>query len=153
MISTRSAFQVKASSVPCRFRNLVTISHNPVSTNVKEIKTHLIQQRKLPHLPILIRHRIMQRMRPNISPKPIQPHLPPRRPTSSDFKNSRTNPQPFIRRHDLRTRHPLRNFSPLPLTNLPILPILPINPRHLIARPISQRFRSAQMREKIPVPL
>lgn len=74
---------------------------------------HLIQDLKPPQLPILIRHRIVQSMRPNISPKAIKSILLRRRPRTQHFKNPRRHLQTRIRRHHLRTRNPLRDFPSL----------------------------------------
>lgn len=60
----------------------------------------------------------MQRMRPNIPPKPIQPHLRRRRPRARRFKHTSRNPQRRISRHNLHACNPLRCLSPLCCRNV-----------------------------------
>ena len=93
----------------------------------------------------------MQRMRPNIPPKPIQTNILPRRPTPRKLKHTRRNPQPLISSHHLRARNPLRKLSPLPLANLAILPILSIDFSSLVTSTISQCLRGSQVREEIAI--
>ena len=50
----------------------------------------------------------MQRMRPHIPPKPIQPDFLPRRPRTRNLKHPRRDPQPRICRHNLDASDPLR---------------------------------------------
>lgn len=80
---------------------------------------NLIQQLIPPQLAILIRHRIMQRMRSYIPPKPIQAHSCTRRFRACDLKHPRSNPQAGIRCNDLDARNPFRQLPSLSRSQLP----------------------------------
>ena len=66
-----------------------------------------------PQLPILIRHRIMQRMRSDIPPVPIQAHLQRRSPSPRHFEHTIANPQRGIGAKHLDAGHPFRDLSSL----------------------------------------
>lgn len=75
----------------------------------------------------------MQRMRPNIPPKPIQSNLQPRRPRPSNLKHPVRNSQTRIRRNNLNTRNPLRNLSTLVRSQCaPVRPIGTVEGRDLL---------------------
>lgn len=61
----------------------------------------------------------MQRMRPNIPPKAIQPDLRPRRPTPRHLKHAARHTQARIRGDHLHARHQLRELAPLARVQLP----------------------------------
>lgn len=90
-----------------------TESFVPDHLSIPSRLRNLPEQHISPQLPILISHRIMQRMCPNIPPEPIQPNLQACRSRSRHLKHPIRNPQPRIRRNNLNTRNPLRNFSTL----------------------------------------
>lgn len=78
-----------------------------------------------------MRDRIMQTMRPDIPPEPIQPHLPRRRSRPRHFKNTPGNPQRRIGRHDLDARNPLRHLSSLRRRYIPLFTAVGVDGRDL----------------------
>lgn len=89
----------------------------------------------------------MQRMRPDIPPKAIQPHLPLRRPRARHLKHPPRNPQRRLRRHDLDARHPLRRLPPLRGRHISFLTVC-VEICDLGARDVGERFRGAEVREE-----
>lgn len=104
------------------------------------------------HIPsqflLLVRHRIMQRMCPDISPKPIQAHFTRRCPRSGNLKHPARHPQCRIRSHHLYTRHPFGYFSPLGGSNVPLFGTVFIDGGDLKAGDIGERFGRAKVCEE-----
>jgi len=61
----------------------------------------------------------MQRMRPNVPPKPIQTYSRTRRFRACDLKHPRSNPQAGICCNDLDARNPFRQLPSLTRSQLP----------------------------------
>lgn len=72
-----------------------------------------MQQRKPPQFPILIRHRVMQRVCPDIAPEPIQSHLQRRRARPRHFEHSRCHPQSRVGGDYFDAGDPLGDFASL----------------------------------------
>lgn len=71
----------------------------------------LLEQLIPSKLAVLIRHGIMQRMHPDIPPKPIKSHLGRRRLGPRHLEHSRRHPQPGISGRDLDAGDPLGDFA------------------------------------------
>ena len=72
-----------------------------------------MQKHISPQLPILIRHRIMQRMRSDIPPVPIQAHLQRRSPSPRHLEHAIADSQRGIGAKHLDAGHPFRDLSSL----------------------------------------
>lgn len=95
----------------------------------------------------------MQRMRPDISPKPIQTHLTSRRPRSRHFKHPARHPQRRIRGHHLHARHPFGDFPPLGGGDVPLLATVVVDRCDLQAGDIGESFGGAEVCEEGAVAL
>ena len=94
----------------------------------------------------------MQRMRPHIPPKPIQPNLLPRRPRSSNLEDARRNPQPDVRRDDLDARHPLRKLATSTRANVPFLAVLGVDVGSFLPGSVGEGLGGAEVRFEVAVP-
>jgi hypothetical protein len=72
---------------------------------------NLIKQLETPQLPILIRYRVMQCMRPDIAPEPIDPKFRLGGSSTSSLKNPRGDSEAGVSGHDFGTSNFLCQFS------------------------------------------
>jgi hypothetical protein len=87
------------------------IRHPPQKLSVPGRLRPLPQQLPRPNLPPLIRHRIVQSMRPHIPPEPIEPVLFPRSPRPQNLKHPTRNLKPNIRANDFPARDQSRQLT------------------------------------------
>lgn len=132
------------------------------SSILEHTKQESCVPRRLRYLPLyqvssklllLISHRIMQRMRSNIPPKPIQPYLPSRRPRPRNLKHPTRNSQSRVRSHDLHARNPLRQVPSLSGCNVAPCAVVVVDAGDLFAGDVCKRFGGAEVREKGAVAL
>lgn len=90
----------------------------------------------------------MQRMRPDIPPEAIQPHLPGRRPRARRFKHPPRDPQGRIGRHDLDARDPLRDLSPLRRRDVSLRAVVGVDVGDFGAGEVGEGFGGAEVREE-----
>lgn len=89
----------------------------------------------------------MQTVGADIPPIPIQPHLPGRSPGPRRLEHALRDPQPRVRRHHFRARHPLRHFAPLTRRQGPAIPAMDrVHRRDVLARPVGEGFGGSQVR-------
>lgn len=87
----------------------------------------------------------MQRMRPHISPIPIQPQTGLRRPRPRDLKYPTRNPERRIRSYDFDARDPFRSLSPLSGGEIALLATICVDGGDFGARDVGEGFGSAEV--------
>lgn len=93
-----------------------------------------MQKNISPQLPVLIRHRIMQRMRSDIPPVPIQAHLQRRSASPRHLEHAIAHPQCGIGAKHLDASNPFRDLSSLLCCQgRPIRGMAPIQSGQLVA--------------------
>ena len=95
----------------------------------------------------------MQRMRPHVSPEPIQPHLRRRRSRPRGLKDPTCHPQRCISSHHLHTSHPLCHLASFRGRDVPLLAVVKVDVADLGACDVGEGFRGAEVGEEGAVAL
>jgi hypothetical protein len=116
---------------------------------------YLIKKFKSPQFTILIRNRIMQTVRTDISPIPIQTHFRARRLRTSDFKHSSSHTKTSVGRNDLGASYPFGQLTTLTGcefdASCDVSTILRVDLINLQARLIGERNSGAEVRVEVAV--
>lgn len=90
----------------------------------------------------------MQRVRPDVPPEAIQPHLPRRRPRPRHLKHAPRDPQRRVRRHNLHAGDPLRQLPPLRCRDVSLCAVVDVDVRDLGASDVGQGLGGAEVGEE-----